>query len=626
MKFALSDSSHYQNPLRFRSPRSHTSSNNAAYRSVIRIVLLGWRAVLLSIFSTMGHAGTWGAVQQFSWTEDLPSPFFQISRNVLVVDAYGNGARIFGEGAQGIAVSSRISNSPWLAPIVLFRAKAAASVDEFHITMGGEGSLIAYWVESIPTTKGITAVQESYTWVAYGRMGSDSWSAPERLPGNNGKPRIALDRFGNAYGTGVISRGSPAGNFPTPKPFTFFRPIGGKWTLAAELPGLNAGQWDIENFAVSPSGESTVIFRDIYGDTFVATSKRGAPYNLPQSLGSIGPISALSVRDNGSAMVTFVGASYQGLNSLDRDASGHWGLKQVVPSTIGVISNIVSQSMDAQGNVIVAWNNWVSGSSRNKVWNTNVVTRTAAGVWQAPEILAKSTTPVDLATAAASDGSLFSVAWQGGLGGYVPRYLNIASRTLVTGWIQTPIISHPPWTNGSDPQLAIASDGRLTVTWRDNFYTVLGGTISYSVASFNGPLYPETLLDNAVLGAKDATGGRTFTGTWCTSGATGFYGSNSLYSCGTGVDTYRWTPTIATAGAYDVYVWWTSHANRSTTVPIGVTHATGTAIKIVNQQIGGGQWVLHGRYNFKAGASGYVEVKDLNGQASADAVKFVPAF
>jgi hypothetical protein len=119
--------------------------------------------------------------------------------------------------------------------------------------------------------------------------------------------------------------------------------------------------------------------------------------------------------------------------------------------------------------------------------------------------------------------------------------------------------------------------------------------------------------------------GTTFTGTWCASTATGFFGANSLYSCGTGTDTYRWTPWITSAGAYDVYVWWTSHVNRSTAVPISVTHAGGTTTKAFNERGGGGQWVLHGRYTFNAGPGGYVQVSGSAGQAAADAVRFVPA-
>ena len=57
----------------------------------------------------------------------------------------------------------------------------------------------------------------------------------------------------------------------------------------------------------------------------------------------------------------------------------------------------------------------------------------------------------------------------------------------------------------------------------------------------------EFILDNAALGVQDTAGGRTFTGKWCTSIATNKFGANSFYSCGSGSDTYRWTPKITVA-------------------------------------------------------------------------------
>src|SRR5205823_3221236 len=55
----------------------------------------------------------------------------------------------------------------------------------------------------------------------------------------------------------------------------------------------------------------------------------------------------------------------------------------------------------------------------------------------------------------------------------------------------------------------------------------------------------EIIIDNGQAGTS-------FTGTWCVSAATNFFGTNSLYSCGAGggADTYRWTPAIPTTGTY----------------------------------------------------------------------------
>ncbi len=133
----------------------------------------------------------------------------------------------------------------------------------------------------------------------------------------------------------------------------------------------------------------------------------------------------------------------------------------------------------------------------------------------------------------------------------------------------------------------------------------------------------EIVLDNAALGVQDATGGKTFVGTWCASSGTGPYGATSLYSCGTVADAYRWTPQIVTAGSYDVYVWWTTHTNRISNAPYSITHQGGTSTVLFDQKINGGKWVLVGRYSFAAGKTGFVEVKDSNGLVSADAARFV---
>jgi len=132
----------------------------------------------------------------------------------------------------------------------------------------------------------------------------------------------------------------------------------------------------------------------------------------------------------------------------------------------------------------------------------------------------------------------------------------------------------------------------------------------------------EVIVDNLPAGQQDAA--RTFTGTWCKSVQAGFFGADSVYGCGGGTDTYRWTPTLQGA-TYQVFARWTANVNRSTNVPYTITHASGQATVAVNQQGSGGQWNLLGTFTFAAGNGGWVQVSDVNGpQASADAVRFVP--
>jgi hypothetical protein len=142
-----------------------------------------------------------------------------------------------------------------------------------------------------------------------------------------------------------------------------------------------------------------------------------------------------------------------------------------------------------------------------------------------------------------------------------------------------------------------------------------GGTsanLTFTISA--APTAGEIVIDNANAGVQDSGGGRTFTGRWCQSTATGQFGPNSLVSCGNRRDSYRWTPRVQVAGDYDVYVWWAVSPNRSTSVPITVVYAGGSNTRVFNERAAGGQWVLHGRYTFSAGTTGYVETSDAIGR------------
>jgi hypothetical protein len=130
-----------------------------------------------------------------------------------------------------------------------------------------------------------------------------------------------------------------------------------------------------------------------------------------------------------------------------------------------------------------------------------------------------------------------------------------------------------------------------------------------------GTVFSEIIVDNQYSTTSS-------TGTWYTSGAPDPWAGQSIYSNSNG--SFRWLPELTFGGTYDVYAWWTYHANRSTTVPYRVIHADGTDEIIVDQRDPalGGQWNLLGTFEFDAG-SGYVEVSSENGQASADAVRLL---
>jgi uncharacterized repeat protein (TIGR01451 family) len=135
----------------------------------------------------------------------------------------------------------------------------------------------------------------------------------------------------------------------------------------------------------------------------------------------------------------------------------------------------------------------------------------------------------------------------------------------------------------------------------------------------------ELILDNT-----DPTG-VTRVGTWtASSAAPGYWGTNYLYDSPNerGTSSVTFTPTMAAAGLYTVYLRWRVPATTlAANVPVDIVHALGTSTTVVNQRLEGGDWVLLGTFRFTAGTTGRVTIRTtgVNGMVIADAVRFLPA-
>ena len=87
-------------------------------------------------------------------------------------------------------------------------------------------------------------------------------------------------------------------------------------------------------------------------------------------------------------------------------------------------------------------------------------------------------------------------------------------------------------------------------------------------------------------------------------------------------------PTIVTPGYYDVYIWYSEGANRSTNVPVLVSYQDGFVETNINQTLPGGSWQLltAGQY-FAAGTNSFVRIGNGTGETNrvviADAVQWV---
>ncbi len=120
----------------------------------------------------------------------------------------------------------------------------------------------------------------------------------------------------------------------------------------------------------------------------------------------------------------------------------------------------------------------------------------------------------------------------------------------------------------------------------------------------------------------------TLTGSWVSStSGVGYQGADYLHdnNQGKGSKSVRFAAPISAVGPYNVYVRWTSNANRATNVPIDiVTQGGATTTVTVDQTGNGGYWYPLGTYTLDP-ATAVVTVRNqgTSGYVVADAVRFV---
>ncbi len=122
-----------------------------------------------------------------------------------------------------------------------------------------------------------------------------------------------------------------------------------------------------------------------------------------------------------------------------------------------------------------------------------------------------------------------------------------------------------------------------------------------------------------------------YAGVWTigTSAPDKYSGSYKFAGTVTGSDSAEATfqPNIITPGDYDVSVWYSEGANRSTNVPVVISYPSGNSQMNINQSVPGGMWqtLVTGQY-FSAGNSGFVRIGNGTGETNkvviADAVQW----
>jgi uncharacterized repeat protein (TIGR03806 family) len=134
---------------------------------------------------------------------------------------------------------------------------------------------------------------------------------------------------------------------------------------------------------------------------------------------------------------------------------------------------------------------------------------------------------------------------------------------------------------------------------------------------------PERLSAQTVI-LDNGAAGTSSLGNWRSSGALGWYGTDSVYAGKTDAGWwYRFAVNLPSPGEYEVSLWWTRLTSRETHVPVDVTHASGTAAVTVDQTQNGGRWNPIGRWGFTAQAIVIIHSLGEGQSTCADAVRLV---
>jgi PKD repeat protein len=210
-------------------------------------------------------------------------------------------------------------------------------------------------------------------------------------------------------------------------------------------------------------------------------------------------------------------------------------------------------------------------------------------------------------------------------------------KTMPTAYIDS--ISPSPAKLGGAVTLTGHGDGTLTAyEWTSSIDGVIGSqatvtvstlsagahTITFRVKGKNGVWSRPVMQDLNVVIIIDNTDATTSkTGTWSTSTATGYYGTNSVYSRDGA--TFTWSFTPPAAGYYDISMWWTTSSTRSSSIPVTINYAGGPKTVTVNQLENAGQWNGLGVYEFAAGVTYNITITAPASPTStcADAVSFL---
>ncbi|RXZ82640.1 glycosyl hydrolase family protein [Paenibacillaceae bacterium] len=135
----------------------------------------------------------------------------------------------------------------------------------------------------------------------------------------------------------------------------------------------------------------------------------------------------------------------------------------------------------------------------------------------------------------------------------------------------------------------------------------LPAEVTYDYFRFYTKDYGLEAPDDAVI-VDNEDPGYSETGNWSsTPYAFGYMDNDTRYTRTVG-DQAQWSKELEVTGNYEVKVWNPSFHNNTTQAEYKVQHADGEAVVVVDQKLGGQQWISLGTYRFNQGVNALVKL------------------
>jgi hypothetical protein len=283
---------------------------------------------------------------------------------------------------------------------------------------------------------------------------------------------------------------------------------GGAWSAPVTIDNA-VGSASAPQIAITPSGTAIATFAQSQsnqgGQVDLVTNRFAGSWGTPATLSFMGQNPdhrALAVGVDGAATVAFQtpDAMFPRAWSARSSATGAWGAATVMGSNAQP-GWWPAVSVAPNGDAVMTWTETTGVPSTTSLW----ASRNAAGVWQAPALLATDTGPVLQSIAVGTDAGGNALAlWSQRIGGLYT--LRSARMSASSGTWSAALSVNDGKREVTAPSLGVDAGGDAVAVWFEADSGVVASRFTSSTASWSSPVVVQARSTGALGGSVPSVG------------------------------------------------------------------------------------------------------------------------